>query len=167
MVDEKARNPSWFKPGQSGCPDGGHRQRRANKKAREEAEAAAEAERQTQTLADIVRAKLSERRAVSVDGVSTKMSNRDILATRIIENAVKGDARDLERLIKYIDRHGLEKAKPKGTGVLVVYEPMKNGEQWEKDSEGDHHLTKDPLEGLPGYDSSKPLTTKNRGETPD
>jgi hypothetical protein len=140
-----------FKKGQSGCPSGGHAQRRANKGARARKAAAAERSR-NRALQDIIRTVAREEQVVNTTAGPVNMPNVEIIVRKVFQQAMAKDASDkrFRQALALLDKAGLLKPLPEkgNTGVLVVYPIMKQ-DDWLKATEGER-LPRDPLHGIPG-----------------
>lgn len=155
---------SQFKPGQSGCPDGGHAQRRAKKLARKKKEEEKEKARD-EALVDLVQRLAREEIPVKTANGRSKLSRMEVIVRRALDTAMGPDA-DPRQIAQALDL--LRKAKlleprqeKKKSQVLVVYPIMKE-DAWAKATEGEL-LPKNPLEGIPGAEKLQlPLPTDRR-----
>ncbi|MEJ0058472.1 MAG: DUF5681 domain-containing protein [Terricaulis sp.] len=140
-----------FKKGQSGCPDGGWKQRRARQKVKEE-----KAAKKEESIAETLKRVAGRMRKVTVGGKPIEISTIEALVMRLSEQALAGDIKSSRTLISLLKDTGQLKAplERNGGGVLVVYPIMKQ-QEWIDATEGDHHLTKDPLDGLLTEDEEK------------
>lgn len=152
----------WSK-GTSGCPDGGHTQRRANKAAREKAE---KLERKNKKIIDEVQELFEGPVKITIDGVEKEVSQLTSLVYRD-QAAAASDPKIRERQIRLAERLGLLKrsAAKEQVGVVVVSPPMTK-EEWLKKAQA-ARLPLNPLEGLPGIDKDIDRTVGRRGETLD
>jgi hypothetical protein len=158
-----------FKPGQSGCPDGGHAQRHANKLAREKAE------RDEQTaldkgLLDIVRKLARELVNVRTNAGLVKMPRLEATMRWALDRPFQPDAtwRDRATALKvYKDAELLDPQPDKARPMVLVVNPILGAEEWEKATEGEL-LPKNPLHGIPGaehlLDAPPRRTTRIPGE---
>ena len=140
-----------FRKGQSGCPSGGHAQRRARKAAK--AQKAARLERaRLRDLTNIVKTIALEDRTVQTANGAVKMPTLEILVRKVALRALDKDAtdKDIRRALAIFEKANLLKPEiDRGkTGVLVVHPIMKQDE-WLKATEGEL-LPRDPLHGIPG-----------------
>jgi hypothetical protein len=130
-----------FKKGQSGCPDGGWK----TKRAKTDQEKEEEKPNPSQQIFDWY----TKKRRVRVGGVTTEMTAIELMLHQLEEEAfVKKDPEARKLLLGMLKPMGLLKAPPQrqpGTGVLVVY-PMAEQTDWIARTEGEL-LPKDPLHG--------------------
>jgi hypothetical protein len=132
-----------FKKGESGCPDGGWKIRRARQKAKEE-----RAAKKEESIAEILKRAAHRMRKVTVGGKPVEISTVEALVMRLNEQALAGDNKAARTLIYLLKETGqLKTVLASRNQVLVVY-PIMQQQEWIDATEGDHHLTKDPLEGL-------------------
>lgn len=140
-----------FKKGKSGCPNGGHEQRRAKRMAAER-KAARKERHKLSKVRNIIKEVALEQRVVQTANGRMKLATAEILVRKIVERAMSKDAsdKDIRRAFTLFKDQGLfERERDKGqTGVLVVYPIMKEDE-WARATEGEL-LPKDPLHGIPG-----------------
>lgn len=131
-----------FKPGQSGCPDGGAAIKREKKKDKDK-----DASLQQQVTDWLMR-----KRRVTINGKRQWLSLIELVQLRLEEDAlVRRDPAALKRILDIAREHGcFEPPKPKTgkTGVLAV-RPIRTQEEWIKATEGEL-LPRDPLHGIPG-----------------
>lgn len=164
----KPPKKTQFKKGQSGCPDGGHEQRRAKKRAAllEENE---QKKRDELELRDIIRKLANEKHRVrTADGVE-EMAALEIMLRGIVNRAIKSDAstRDQQQALKLFHHAKLLDPPPaKGRPMVLVVNRIKSKEQWAKDTEGER-LSRNPLEGIPGAEHLLDGPKKRSTETPD
>lgn len=132
-----------FKKGQSGCPDGGRKQKQAKKD---------KAQQEEISPSDMVANWFAQKHSVKVKGKFTKMTVLEMALAQLQDDAIaKRDPSARKLLFAIAKNNGwLQAPTPpaKGTGVLVIYSPMQLAE-WEKATEG-QLLSIDPLEGIPG-----------------
>lgn len=163
----KPPKKSQFKKGQSGCPDGGHKQRRAKKIARAEKEK--EATKQLdERIKDVIRKVGREEFNIVIDGERVSMSAVEIIVCNVFRRAMKSDASERQvALALKLAQHGkLLDPSPSGPRPMVlVVNQIKTPEQWAKDTEGEL-LPRNPLHGIPGVEDWN-KTEKKRGVVPD
>ncbi|MEJ0061542.1 MAG: DUF5681 domain-containing protein [Terricaulis sp.] len=144
---------SRFKKGKSGCPDGGWPKRKANQAAK-----LAENKQKQDEISQTVIEWFAGTRPVKINGRVEMLTRLQLAFVQLEEDAlVKRDAAARKLLFDVAGKNGWLKAPPPkqpGGGVLVVY-PIMQQQEWIDATEGDHHLTKDPLEGLLTDDENK------------
>lgn len=159
---------SRFKPGQSGCPDGGRETKRRKKLAAEEMKAR-EQKKDKEDLAKMFRRITAEEYPVMIDGASKRMSANEIIVRRVITRAMKPDADDkhLRQYLRLADKAGVLDSSPPDTGggLLVVYAPMQE-QEWIDATEG-KLLPEDPLHGIPGAEGMLDAQPVRRGTPKD
>ncbi|MFZ2029686.1 MAG: DUF5681 domain-containing protein [Vitreimonas sp.] len=140
-----------FKKGQSGCPSGGHEQRRARKATKAQKVASRERAR-LRELTNIVKTIALEERKVQTANGAVKMPILEILVRKVALRALEKDAseKDVRRALAMFDKANLLKPviDTGRTGVLVV-RPIMKQDEWLKATEGEL-LPRDPLHGIPG-----------------
>lgn len=157
-----------FKKGQSGCPDGGHAQRMANKRKRLEKEKAKNA-REEQSITNLIgRVAREPIKVRTSDGRVMTMAKAEAAVRKLLDRALSKDASD--RAVKQaldLLKYGkiLEPTRKERPMVLVVNQ-IKSQEKWAKETEGEL-LPRDPLHGIPGAEGLLNRPGKARGTTPD
>jgi hypothetical protein len=131
-----------FKKGQSGCPGGGHQQRRAKK---------AKAKEKEKSPGEFVVQWFTEKKKVRVNGRTTELSRLEMAFAQLEEEAfVKREPAARKLIFDVAQRNGWLKAPPaKSRGFVLVVNPILTAEEWAKQTEGER-LPKDPLHGIPG-----------------
>lgn len=152
-----------FKKGKSGCPDGGHDKRRANKQQRQQKE-----KHEQESIGQKIIDHFTAMHRVKINGVDQDLTMLEVALKQLAEDAlVKRDPAARKLLLEIGQKNGWFKAPPPGkaeSGVLVVYAPQ-TMEQWTKATEGEL-LPKNPLEGIPGCENWDEVK-KGRGKSAD
>ena len=158
---------SRFKPGQSGCPDGG-RETKRRKKLEAEQKRLREQKQKVESLAELVARVARETVAVSINGARVDIPAAEVLVRKIIRDALKEDAddRSVRQCQNMLSKAGMFEAPStdQGGGLLVVYAPMAQ-QEWIEATEG-KLLPEDPLHGIPGAKGMLDAPPVRRG-TPD
>lgn len=152
----KPPKKSQFKKGVSGCPDGGHAQRRAKKAAKAKA-VKQEIEQTDKQIADIVRKLAREKLQVRTSAGLQEMTRLEATVRRALDGVFQQDSNDrqmrgalaLYKHAKMLDPEPVQKDR---TMVLVVNR-IQSPEEWAKSTEGEL-LPKNPLEGIPGAENA-------------
>lgn len=142
-----------FKKNQSGCPSGGHEQRKSRKATREQKQKE-ELEASLRELENIVAKLAVEKISVSVGGKKIKLSRFQIHTQTVLDAALKPNpnpatvkaANDLYRRAKLFD------VKPKDRPMVLVVPAAMSEDEWAKATEGER-MSKNPLEGIPGAEN--------------
>jgi hypothetical protein len=157
-----------FKKNQSGCPNGGHEQRRANELARAEKEKEA-AKKQDEAIKDLIRKLAREEKRIVVDGERVNMSVLEITLRNVFLRAIKPDANErhvAQALKLYQHAKLLDPASNGPRPMVLVVNRIKTAEEWAKDTEGEL-LPRDPLHGVPGTEGWNETQRGRRGLIPD
>ncbi|MCC6788771.1 MAG: hypothetical protein IT547_13120 [Hyphomonadaceae bacterium] len=155
---------SRFKPGQSGCPDGG-RETKRKKKLEAEQRRMREEKQKEESLVDIIARVARETIPVSVNGVRVDMPTTEVFVRKIIREALKDDAdeRRVRQCQALLSKAGMFEGQSteQGGGLLVVYAPMAQ-QEWIEATEG-KLLPEDPLHGIPGVEGMLGTPPVRRG----
>jgi hypothetical protein len=158
---------SRFKPGQSGCPDGG-RETKRRKKLETEQKRLQEQKQKEESLAELVARIARETVAVNINGARVDMPALEVFVRKIMRDALKEDAdeRRVRQCQNMLSKAGLFEipSTDKDGGLLVVYAPMAQ-QEWIEATEG-KLLPEDPLHGIPGAEGMLGAPPVRRG-TPD
>lgn len=142
---------SRFKPGQSGCPDGGQATKR-KKKLEAEQKRMREQNQQEESLAEIIARVARETVAVNVNGTRVGMPAAEVFVRKIMRDALREDAdeRSVRQCQNMLSKAGMFEipSTAQDGGLLVVYAPMAQ-QEWIEATEG-KLLPEDPLHGIPG-----------------
>lgn len=165
---KKPPKETQFKKGQSGCPDGGHRQRRASRHAaqRREEEAKKKADK---SIKNLIRNVATEVHQVRAAGGVIEMSTAEIIVRSVFARAMKPDAseRQQQQALKLLNHVKLLDAPPDGPRPMVlVVNKIQSQEEWMQSTEGEL-LPRNPLHGIPGAESVLSLPKKRPTDTPD
>lgn len=136
-----------WKKGQSGCPTGGHEQRKkkAQKKAQDEME------RRERSIRDIIKRIATESVTARTKDGEIEMTRLEALLRSVFDaphkpNARANAAKDALALVK---SSGLLDPTPKDRPMVLVVPAMMEEDEWAKATEGEK-MSKNPLEGIPG-----------------
>ena len=155
---------SRFKPGQSGCPDGG-RETKRRKKLEAQQKQMREEKQKAESVAEVVARVVRETIPVSVNGVRVDMPTVEVFVRKIIREALKDDAdeRRVRQCQALLSKAGMFEipSSEQGGGLLVVYAPMAQ-QEWIEATEG-KLLPEDPLHGIPGAEGTLQATPVRRG----
>lgn len=136
-----------WKKGQSGCPTGGHEQRKKNVQKRAEDEM----ERRERSIKDIIKRIATENVIARTKDGEKEMTRLEAVVRTVFDaphrpNARANAAKDVLALCK---SSGLLDPTPKDRPMVLVVPAMMEKDQWAKATEGEL-LPTNPLEGIPG-----------------
>jgi hypothetical protein len=157
-----------FKTGQSGCPDGGHERRRANKAKRAQKEKE-DAKEEDKAIRDIIRKVARERHMIVFQGERVNMSALEITVRNVVLRGMKPDASDRhvsQSLKLFQHAHLLDPVAEGARPMVLVVNQIKSMEEWAKDTEGEL-LPRNPLHGIPGFENWEGRPTGRRATIPD
>lgn len=152
----KPPKKSQFKKGQSGCPNGGHEQRRKNK-AKLKKQANESEKKRVKEIENTARKVMMRERSVMTSTGPKQMSNFEIAFQKFAERCNRDDAttRDYALYFKLADKLKLiQEPPPEGAKTMVlVVNQIQSIDDWAKSTEGEL-LPKNPLHGIPGIEDA-------------
>ena len=163
-----------FKKGQSGCPDGGWTQRRARAAAKAQKAEAERLKQEKLSVSERFIAVARRKRLATIGGEQVELESYEVFMMRLQEKALPGDDPDAMKLYAGLLKSlGLVKPVPPPqarVGAVVLREPSRTGEAWQKMVNEGPQPPLNPLEGLPGYNPETGTldgsVTRKRGDTP-
>jgi hypothetical protein len=148
-----------FKKGQSGCPDGGRKQKQAKK---------AKAKKEELEPSKMVQEWFLKKRKVRINGKICERTLLELALAQLEEDAlVHKDPVARKLFFDTAHRNGWLKAPAaRRKNFVLVVNAIQTAEQWAKDTEGEL-LPRDPLHGIPGAEGLSTKTPGRRGLIPD